>query len=212
VKEPTFDTPTPSTPAPAPTPADARLTDHTYDGIQEYDNPLPGWWVAIFWAAIVFAPFYAVYYHGGPDRLIADDYARDLAAHAEAEAKAALESGTVDEESLAALGRDAHTMDEGAALFQQNCTVCHNDRGQGKIGPNLTDDAWIHGGSLVQIHHTIDQGVPDKGMLAWGKQLPPDVVKKLAAFVGTRLRGTHVAGLPPQGPRTEAPARTPERP
>jgi cytochrome c oxidase cbb3-type subunit 3 len=180
------------------TPNEPAASEHTYDGITEYDNPLPGWWVAIFWASIVFAPFYAIYYHLGPDRLIADEYARESQAHAEAEAARALSSGVVTEEVLAALGRDPATVREGAALFQQNCIVCHGERGQGKIGPNLTDDAWLHGGTLLAIHHTINEGVPDKGMLAWGKQLDPDTVKKLAAFVGS-IRGTHVPGLPPNG-------------
>lgn len=183
-------------------PGGVPVLDHAYDGIREYDNPLPGWWVWIFVASIVFTPLYWLYYHGTPGRLIQDEFDRDLAAWQEGEAKRAMESGAVTEDVLAALAHDAVTAAAGAALFKQNCAMCHGEKGEGKIGPNLTDDAWIHGkGTLVDIHATITNGVPEKGMIAWGKTLPPDDVKKLAAFVGT-LRGTNVPGLAPQGTKT----------
>lgn len=176
----------------------ARLLEHSYDGIQEYDNPLPAWWLWIFWATIAFFPMYVLYYHVGQGRLIADEYEADLAAWNEAEAARALESGVVDEETLEALTHDAVTLAAGEALFKTNCVACHGDQGEGKIGPNLTDAYWLHGGTLVQIHHTIDQGVPEKGMIAWGKTLGPDDVRRLAAYVGSRS-GLSLPGLPPQG-------------
>lgn len=185
--------------APPAAPGDAPILDHEYDGIQEYDNPLPGWWLYIFWASILFTPIYIAYYHFGDGPLVADEYAADVRAFEEAEAQRAMESGAVSEDALAALSRDEATLAAGEALFKTNCVACHGDKGEGKIGPNLTDDAWIHGGTLMAIHTTIDQGVPEKGMLAWGKTLPGDDVKRLAAYVAGKLRGTNVPGLPPQG-------------
>jgi cytochrome c oxidase cbb3-type subunit 3 len=176
----------------------AQLLGHAYDGIQEYDNPLPAWWLWIFWVTIAFTPVYIVHYHFGQGGLIKAEYEADLAVWNEAEAARAMESGVVDEATLTALMSDAGTVAAGEALFKASCVACHGDQGEGKIGPNLTDDYWIHGGSLMQIHRTIDQGVPEKGMLAWGKTLPPEDVRRLAAYVGT-LRGRGVPGLPPQG-------------
>jgi cytochrome c oxidase cbb3-type subunit III len=176
----------------------AELLDHAYDGIQEYDNPLPAWWVWVFVATIVFTPLYVVHYHFGQGDTVEAEYAADLAAWNAAEAARALESGVVSEETLAALMHDATTLAAGEALFKTNCVVCHGDRAEGKIGPNLTDDFWLHGGTLLAIHRTVDQGVPEKGMLAWGKTLAPDDVRRVAAWVGS-LRGKNVPGLPPQG-------------
>ncbi|MCW8138992.1 MAG: c-type cytochrome [Planctomycetota bacterium] len=197
--------PSPSPPTPAPTPPvveahEAPILDHEYDGIQEYDNPLPGWWVWIFWVTIAFTPLYIAYYHYGEGPLVADEYARDLRAHQEAEARRALESGAVDEASLAALVADAATLAQGEAVFRTNCVACHGDQGEGRIGPNLTDDYWLHGGELMSIFRVIDEGVPDKGMIAWGKMLGPDDIKRVTAFVGA-MRGKNVPGLGPQGER-----------
>lgn len=176
----------------------AQVIGHEYDGIQEYDNPLPGWWVWMFVATVLFTPLYVVYYHLGQGELVADEYAADLAALREVEAAQAMASGEVNEETLTALMNDAATLAAGEAVYRTNCTACHGELGEGKIGPNLTDEFWLHGGTLVEIHRTIDQGVPDKGMLAWGKTLPPEDVRRVAAWVGSR-RGKNVAGLPPQG-------------
>jgi cytochrome c oxidase cbb3-type subunit 3 len=176
----------------------AQLLGHAYDGIQEYDNPMPAWWLWIFWVTIAFTPVYIVHYHFGQGGLIKAEYEADLAVWNEAEAARAMESGVVDEATLTALMSDAGTVAAGEALFKASCVACHGDQGEGKIGPNLTDDYWIHGGSLMQIHRTIDQGVPEKGMLAWGKTLPPEDVRRLTAYVGT-LRGLGLPGLPPQG-------------
>ena len=85
-------------------------------------------------------------------------------------------------------------MTEARATFVATCAVCHGEQGQGIIGPNLTDNYWKNGdGGLVSIHHVIDAGIPTRGMPAWGKQLDPIAMRKLAAYVGT-LVGTNVPG------------------
>lgn len=163
---------------------------HVYDGITELDNPMPGWWVATFFATIVFSYFYLV----SDSPTVGEAYAEEVRIQAARDAEAALALGEVTEDSLKTLTRDAATMAAARTQFGATCAVCHGDRGQGLIGPNLTDGFWKNGdGELVTIHHIIDGGVPTRGMPAWGKQLDPIAIRKLAAFVGT-LRGTNAAG------------------
>ena len=95
-------------------------------------------------------------------------------------------------------------MAKAKASFLKNCLPCHGPDGRGTVGPNLTDNHQVHGSSRVDIYNTIYQGVPAKGMITWGKILPPEEIRGLAAFVGT-LRGTNVpGGKPPEGEPVEA--------
>jgi cytochrome c oxidase cbb3-type subunit 3 len=176
-----------------------QLLDHEYDGIREYDNPLPLWWKAIFWGSFVFSIGYFFHYHlSGNGQSVAAGYEADMREAREAEAKANL-AQPVSEESLGKLMADAGLMTDAKALFVQKCAACHGDKAQGLIGPNLTDNAWIHGaGTLKDIFGVINEGVLAKGMPAWGKQLSPIEVRKLAAFIGTQ-RGKAVPGKPPEG-------------
>ena len=106
---------------------------------------------------------------------------------------------SVSEPALEKLMADAGMMQVAATLFDQKCKQCHAEQGQGNIGPNLTDDHWIHGrGTLMDIHSTVSQGVLLKGMPAWSKQLNPAELKQLVAYVGT-LRGRNVPGKAPEG-------------
>jgi cytochrome c oxidase cbb3-type subunit 3 len=175
------------------------LLDHEYDGIREYDNPLPRWWVWMFAGSFWFSVAYFFHYHVSHNgQSVAAAYEADVAEARETQAKASL-AEPVSEESLGKLMADAALMNDAKALFGLRCTPCHGDKAQGLIGPNLTDSAWIHGGGhLVEIFDVIDQGVLAKGMPAWSKQLSPIEVRKLAAFVGTQ-RGRNVPGKAPEG-------------
>jgi cytochrome c oxidase cbb3-type subunit 3 len=176
-----------------------QLLDHAYDGIREYDNPLPRWWVWIFAGSFWFSVAYFFHYHlSGNGVSVAAAYEADVAEARERAAKTSLAT-PVSEESLGQLMADAALMKDTQALFGLRCAPCHGDRGQGVIGPNLTDNAWIHGhGSLTDIYGVIDQGVLAKGMPAWGKQLSAIEVRKLAAFIGTQ-RGKALPGKAPEG-------------
>ena len=81
---------------------------------------------------------------------------------------------------------------------------CHGDKGQGIIGPNLTDDYWIHGdGSMTAILKVMNEGVLDKGMPSWKGQIPPDLMQNVAVYVYS-IHGTNPAGAkPPQGEMIE---------
>ena len=165
-----------------------HLLEHSYDGIQEYDNPLPRWWVLIFWATISFAVAYALNVTGqlrGPGRL--NEYEAQMA---DAAKRWPAPAGTADPVMLAALAKDPKAVAAGKAVFTTTCAPCHRPDGGGLIGPNLTDDYWIHGGTLPQIQATITNGVPDKGMPTWGKMLKPDQINDVAVFVAS-LRGTN---------------------
>ena len=166
-----------------------RLMSHGYDGIQEYDNPLPGWWVWIFWVTIVFSLGYWAYYQLGPGPSVVAVYEAEMR-EAAARQPAAPAAGAVSDQTLLALQKSAGAMAKGKEIFAGKCMPCHGDRGQGIVGPNLTDDYWVHGGRPSEVYRTITEGVPEKGMVPWKTQLSPDEIAAVTAYVGT-LRGTN---------------------
>lgn len=179
-----------------------RLMSHGYDGIREYDNPLPGWWVWIFWATIVFSLGYWAYYQIGPGPSVVAQYEAEEEV-AERRQPKAVASGVTDA-SLAALEKDAAVMAKAKEVFVGKCAPCHGDRGQGIVGPNLTDEYWLHGGRLSEIYQTISEGVPEKGMIPWKTQLSPAEIAAMTAYIGT-LRGTHPPNpKPAEGPKAAA--------
>jgi cytochrome c oxidase cbb3-type subunit 3 len=179
--------------------SDPPVRDHEYDGIKEYDNPLPRWWVNVFWATFVFSIGYVFHFHVSQHgENVEERYARELSEAREAEARRAV-GDAVTEEGLAKLMSNAALMQDAKQLFASRCVACHADRGQGSIGPNLTDDHWIHGrGALMDIHGIVKDGVLAKGMPAWGRQLTPIELGKVVAYVGS-IRHTNVPGKSPEG-------------
>lgn len=175
--------------------AEAHAQHGHNDGIIEGDNPLPRWWLGILAATIVFGYGYWVYYHVGglaPGQI--GEYER---AQAEEARRAAAQKPATDE-LLQALAADPQTVGEGAKVFAQSCASCHGDRAEGKIGPNLTDGYWLHGGKPMDLHAIVQDGFLDKGMPAWGGQLGPTRTRAVVAYV-VSLRGTNVPGKEPQG-------------
>jgi len=179
---------------------------HEYDGIQEADNQLPRWWLATLFGAMLFAIGYWFYYEefkAGPG-LTQAYYAE--------QARAAEERGIdpTPAELLAAVEGPALAL--GEQTFKSTCGPCHEALGQGKIGPNLTDAAWLHGGDPVAIFKTIRDGVPAKGMPAWGPVLGRAGTTQVTAFV-LSLRDKNIAGKAPEGElyqeRASAPAGSP---
>lgn len=190
---PSSTTPVKGKPAEEPAPSAEsevdRLLEHNYDGIQEYDNPLPGWWQTILWLCVLFSPFYALWVHGAPGRTFLDEYRVEAAEVAQLRAEEALKNPVTDE-SLLALAKDQASLQVGANVFANKCVTCHGPQGQGNIGPNLTDKAWILGASPTQIYNTISEGGrAAKGMRAWNKELGPTELRQTAAFV-LSLKGT----------------------
>jgi len=180
-------------------PRGGELLQHEYDGIREYDNPLPGWWVAIFWGSFVFSIAYIVWHHASPESTsVVAAYDEDMRLAREERAKQSLAEAP-SEAVLGKLMADAELMMDAKVTFGARCAQCHAAEGQGLIGPNLTDEHFIHGdGGVMGIYEVVSHGVPNKGMPAWELQLQPIEVRKLASFVAT-LRGKNLPGKAPEG-------------
>jgi len=174
-----------TTPGSSPNPGFDREFDHAYDGIKEYDNPLPSWWVWLFAGSVVWAAAYVPYYHFGPGELPTERYAAAMAEHYAKHPPFVLPPAAELEAVLA----DATAVEKGKLVYTTRCAACHAPDGGGLVGPNLTDDFSLHGFGMSALVATIYHGVPEKGMQAWGPVLPKDEVYAVAAYVHT-LRGT----------------------
>ncbi len=176
------------------------LLDHDYDGIKELDNALPPWWKYGFYITIVIGFIYLYNYHvSGTGKNPEQEYAVEMAeGKKQEEAYMAKTKNLVDENNVTLA--DASGIAEGKALFTQSCVACHAADGGGGIGPNLTDNNWIHGGSLNDIYKTIKIGYPEKGMQSWQSMFSPVQMKNLTGFVKS-LTGTKPAN--PKAPQGE---------
>lgn len=171
------------------------------DGIEEYDNPLPDWWVGLFLFTIVFAIGYTIDYHFISHRSQAASY--------DAEVAEAAKRWPVKEDAGGEADLSDAAIAEGATIFAANCVACHGPELLGGIGPNLTDGIWIHGGSYDEIRTTITKGVPEKGMLTWGPILGPEKVAKVAAFVYSKGPKLGVHASPATAPNAATPTPAP---
>ncbi|MFD0750301.1 cbb3-type cytochrome c oxidase N-terminal domain-containing protein [Mucilaginibacter calamicampi] len=167
------------------------IMQHEFDGIQELDNPTPGWFMSLFYTTIVFAVCYLLIYHVfGVGQLQDAEYKTEMAvANKEKEAFLAKSANNIDESSVK-LSTDASVIDAGKAIFTASCSPCHGAAGQGVVGPNLTDDFWLHGGSVNSVFKTIKYGVTDKGMPNWDKQLSPKQIASVANYIKS-IHGTN---------------------
>ena len=180
-----------------------KIINGNYDGIQEYDNDLPRWWIWLFYLTIFFAAVYPIWYHIYPGETTQVKLAADMNELREkqnAAAKALAATSTIrDEGQLIKLSQDSEHVAQGKVVFAARCAVCHGPEAQGVIGPNLTDNYWIHGAKLEQLRTVIENGVLDKGMLAWKGILSAEEIDNVIAFIHT-LQGTTPANpKAPQG-------------
>ncbi len=252
------------------------LLDHDYDGIKEFDNNLPPWWIWLFYITILFAVIYLFHYHvfgtglssdneylqemnpdfkpqGESDSFIAsltyhsplyttggdwtpkqraeiakmveqyfnaviisamsnadeinlntlkgifpDIYQRFTSGGGVSSPKSSVTTAVVVLEDVSKLTDNA-SLTSGKTIFDNNCVSCHGKQGEGNIGPNLTDEFWIHGGSFPAMVHTIKKGVPIKGMISWEKQMSHDDIIKVGSYIST-FQGTNPSnGKAPQG-------------
>lgn len=175
---------------------------HEVDGIQEYDNKLPNWWLYTLYGSMLFAAGYWFHYQtSGFGDLPMAEYQQEVDKAAAVEAARIKAAGVMTPEALASLAKDKGTVEQGKQVFAQTCVACHRADGGGMVGPNLTDEFWLHGAAPDKIWKTISLGVPDKGMPAWGPQLGPDRTQAVTAYV-ISIRGSNVPnGKAPQGER-----------
>jgi cytochrome c oxidase cbb3-type subunit 3 len=173
---------------------DIPIEGHDYDGIQELNNPLPRWWLVTFWGTIVFAVAYYGYFQLGPGPSHDDTLNRRMESVKAAQVATSEAIGAGDEDiDVAALLADPAAMDAGKEHFMTKCFPCHGANGEGIVGPNLTDDYWIHSrGGMPGILASIRTGFPEKGMPPWGQLIPAEEHAAVAAYVLT-LKGTNPA-------------------
>ena len=172
---------------------------HELDGIKEYDNPMPGWLMAIWWGSLIFSAAYLIFYalsfgEGSMEaEFRGDTQAALTAVQAHYDANPLV---TPAPAALLAGAKDPAVLDIGAARFSRTCASCHGAQAQGLIGPNLTDDRWIHGGSVEQIFQSVAKGWPAKGMPPWGRVVKPEELAALVSYVRS-LQGSNPPNAKP---------------
>lgn len=167
---------------------------HEYDGIKELDNVTPPWFTFGFVSTIIFAMIYLWIYHVSESApLQIEEYNREVAIAEAKHAEYLLNQANQVDENTVTLLTDATSIASGKKLYDANCVACHKADGGGLVGPNLTDDYWIHGGSVKDVFSTIKYGVLDKGMVAWKDNMTPNQIAQLVAYIHT-LKGTNPAG------------------
>lgn len=158
------------------------LMHHEYDGIRELDNNLPPWWVWGFVLTIVSGIIYLFYYHVFGGDLQYQAYEKEMR-KADTEVKAYLSKMSMNvDETSATLMKDAADLSKGKALFETNCVTCHNPKGEGNIGPNLTDKNWIYGFDIKDVFKTVKNGTPN-GMPEHNSKFNPVQIQQVASFV-----------------------------
>jgi cytochrome c oxidase cbb3-type subunit III len=157
---------------------------HNYDGIRELNNRLPPWWLYGFYCSILFACIYLWRYHVSHSApLSGEEYQISMQLAAEQkEAYLKKAANNIDETNVKFLS-SAADLSSGKAIFESVCAPCHGMQGQGIVGPNLTDDYWLHGGSINDVFKTIKYGYPEKGMKSWKDDYSPSQLAQVASYV-----------------------------
>lgn len=173
-----------------------KLLDHNYDGIQELDNPLPRWWVWLFYLTTIFGIFYFVYFTFGFGNSIEETFVSDMEK---------IEELKAEKSGQAIVFTDSKEIrSKGQTIFESKCAPCHGKLGEGIVGPNLTDKYWIKGkGKNKDIYDIIEKGIPENGMIAWESLLSKDDIVALTMFIQA-IQGTNPPkALPPKGTYVE---------
>jgi cytochrome c oxidase cbb3-type subunit III len=168
--------------------------DHNFDGIKELDNHLPPWWTWLFYGTIGWSAIYIFVFHISSSLPLQSDEYQFEVAQAEEQAKrlkASQPVQAIDENTLSFSSDSTFFITSGKKVFEDNnCGSCHRaDGGGNTIGPNLTDDYWLHGGHIKDVFSTVKNGVVEKGMPAWGRALSPQQVRDVTFFIMS-LQGT----------------------
>ncbi len=178
------------------------LLDHDYDGIQEFDYPLPTWWTASFLLTAVFGIPYIIFYIflGGPT--LKDELNEQMVVINEAKALQAQAAAVFTIEEYEA-HKNNDGVNKGSVVFVENCQACHEAGGKGDIGPNLTDAYWLRAkGTPDSIYDIVTKGSEENGMPPWGEVLSKEQILDVTAYVMS-LKNTNVPGKEPQGEKIE---------
>ncbi len=172
------------------------LSSHNYDGIQEYDNPTPGWWNWLFIGSILFAPLYILWFHSPV--IDQNHIAQYESAYAE---NLKLQFGEIGDleptrANVVKYIDDPKWLGVGAATFATHCKSCHGADGAGISAPNMTDDYYLHVKQIEDIAKVIRDGAKNGAMPAWGTRLHPNEVVLAASYVAS-LRGENLSSARP---------------
>ena len=169
------------------------MMEHAYDGILEIDNPIPAWFMTLFYGSIIVSVVYMFAYHVVGDGQIMTTEYKEQMAEGETIKQAYMKqfASSINENNVTLL-KDETSIKEGKKMFTQNCVACHAADGGGGVGPNLTDEFWIHGSTIKSVYHTISEGVAEKGMIAWKKSLNSIQMQQVASYI-LSLKGTKPA-------------------
>ena len=180
------------------------MLDHSYDGIVELDNHMPPWLVNVFYITIAFAVVYFTYFTVlGLGKTQIEEYEEELRIAAiEAEKRAALALSSIDENTVV-FDNTTAALSSGKRIYDANCAACHASDGGGGIGPNFTDEYWIHGGSINDIFRVVKYGVVEKGMIPWQDQLSPEEMQNVSSYILTLVGTTPANPKAPEGERYE---------
>lgn len=176
--------------------ADLEL-DHNYDGIRELDNRLPPWWLYGFYVTIIFAVVYLWRFHVAETAPLAEEELKIAMQEAEIQKANYLKNSAnnIDENTVKYL-TEATDLDAGKKIYEMNCTPCHGKNGEGVVGPNLTDEYWLHGGSVSDVFKSLKYGWPDKGMRSWKDDFSPKQLAQLTSYIKS-IGGTKPANAKP---------------
>jgi cytochrome c oxidase cbb3-type subunit III len=170
-------------------PKSPALLDHEYDGISEYDNPIPGWWHGVFWFTVALSVAYFAFYHTASP--YATTIEQDWEAMQTAEySKIFGELGELqpDAATILKLTHDDRMMAVAKGMFVGNCAQCHAKDGGGINGVNLTDDAYKNVAVVTDLYTVITKGAGSSAMPAWENRLSQNERVLLAAYTAS-LRG-----------------------
>lgn len=157
---------------------------HSYDGIDEHNNPMPTWWTWTFILTVIFAFHYFVHYEVlKQGSTLTQELELSMTELKALQTEAANKFPTLSEEELEKKLKDPKVVELGATVFQGKCAMCHGEALEGKIGPNLVDKTWIHGGTNADILKTIRQGVAAKGMPSWEGLLNAEEIFGVVALI-----------------------------
>jgi cytochrome c oxidase cbb3-type subunit 3 len=175
------------------------LFDHEYDGIKELDSKIPPWFTGLFWVTILFSIYYMLNFHVfNTGKLMYEEYEEEMQIAALQKAELMNTGALLTEETVTRLIDDVSLL-VGKEIYDINCVACHANDGGGLVGPNFTDEYWIHGGGIKNIFKTIKYGIPAKGMISWQTQLNPIQIQQVASYIMSMQGTTSLAPKDAEG-------------
>ncbi len=174
------------------------VLEESFDGIKELNNNIPPWFNILFFGSIIFAIIYMFDFHILKSSPLQEDEFKAEVQAANLDRELLIKSGKLLTEATVVQLKDIAAISSGKTTFTSKCSVCHGRLGEGLVGPNLTDNFWIHGNTIQNIFKVIRVGVPAKGMISWESQLSPRQIQEVASYV-LSLQGSN----PPNGKKPE---------